>query len=71
MPSINQLVRQGRRDVEGKEKAPALRGNQQKRSACTRLHHDAQQGEFGVADRRPCKADEWFRGDGLHLRRRV
>src|SRR5690242_16762987 len=38
MPTINQLVRHGRRDVEGKEKAPALRGNPQKRGVCTRVH---------------------------------
>src|SRR5438034_4026873 len=38
MPTINQLVRLGRRDVEKKEKAPALRGNPQKRGVCTRVY---------------------------------
>jgi len=38
MPTINQLVRHGRRDVEKKEKAPALRGNPQKRGVCTRVY---------------------------------
>src|SRR5258708_40260116 len=38
MPTINQLVRRGRRDVEKKEKAPALRGNPQKRGVCTRVY---------------------------------
>src|ERR1041385_5163366 len=38
MPTINQLVRHGRREVEGKEKAPALRGNPQKRGVCTRVY---------------------------------
>ncbi len=38
MPTINQLVRHGRRQVEGKEKAPALRGNPQKRGVCTRVY---------------------------------
>ena len=38
MPTINQLVRAGRRDVEKKEKAPALRGNPQKRGVCTRVY---------------------------------
>src|SRR6266542_4732618 len=38
MPTINQLVRHGRRVVEGKEKAPALRGNPQKRGVCTRVY---------------------------------
>ena len=38
MPTINQLIRQGRRDVVKKEKAPALRGNPQKRGVCTRVY---------------------------------
>ena len=38
MPTINQLVRRGRRDVLSKEKAPALRGNPQKRGVCTRVY---------------------------------
>ena len=38
MPTINQLVRRGRKDVEKKEKAPALRGNPQKRGVCTRVY---------------------------------
>src|SRR6201997_3343472 len=38
MPTINQLVRRGRQDVESKEKAPALRGCPQKRGVCTRVY---------------------------------
>jgi small subunit ribosomal protein S12 len=38
MPTINQLVRVGRRDVLKKEKAPALRSNPQKRGVCTRVY---------------------------------
>ncbi len=38
MPTINQLVRQGRRMVGSKDKAPALRGNPQKRGVCTRVY---------------------------------
>src|SRR2546430_7431218 len=38
MPTINQLVRLGRRDVEKKEKAPALRGAPQKRGVGTRVY---------------------------------
>ena len=37
MPTINQLVRSGRRDVQKKEKAPALKGNPQKRGVCVRV----------------------------------
>ncbi|GAC1652287.1 MAG: hypothetical protein NVS4B3_14300 [Gemmatimonadaceae bacterium] len=38
MPTINQLVRQARRDVEKKEKAPALKANPQRRGVCTRVY---------------------------------
>lgn len=38
MPTINQLVAQGRRVVVKKEKAPALRGSPQKRGVCTRVY---------------------------------
>ena len=38
MPTINQLVRLGRRAVAKKEKAPALRSNPQKRGVCTRVY---------------------------------
>lgn len=37
MPTINQLVRQGRQKVVKKSKAPALTGNPQKRGVCTRV----------------------------------
>jgi small subunit ribosomal protein S12 len=38
MPTINQLVKSGRAIEAGKEKAPALRGNPQKRGVCTRVY---------------------------------
>jgi len=38
MPTINQLVRQGRAKVKEKEKAPALEQNPQKRGVCTRVY---------------------------------
>jgi small subunit ribosomal protein S12 len=38
MPTINQLVRRSRQDVEKKEKAPALKGNPQRRGVCTRVY---------------------------------
>lgn len=38
MPTINQLVRKGRRKVAKKSKAPALEGNPQKRGVCTRVY---------------------------------
>ncbi|MDI6902082.1 MAG: 30S ribosomal protein S12 [Anaerosomatales bacterium] len=38
MPTINQLVRKGRKQVEEKRKTPALKGNPQKRGVCTRVY---------------------------------
>jgi small subunit ribosomal protein S12 len=38
MPTINQLIRHGRKDVAAKDKAPALRSNPQKRGVCTRVY---------------------------------
>ena len=38
MPTINQLVRQSRREVLKKDKAPALKQNPFKRGVCTRVY---------------------------------
>jgi small subunit ribosomal protein S12 len=38
MPTINQLIRQGRRELARRGKAPALRGSPQKRGVCTRVY---------------------------------
>ncbi|EHO41731.1 30S ribosomal protein S12 [Caldithrix abyssi] len=38
MPTINQLVRKGRKVVEKKTKAPALTGCPQRRGVCTRVY---------------------------------
>ncbi len=38
MPTINQLIRYGRRRVEKKNKAPALGASPQKRGVCTRVY---------------------------------
>ena len=38
MPTINQLVRQGRQAVKYKTKSPALKNNPQKRGVCTRVY---------------------------------
>ena len=38
MPTINQLVRKGRKSVIKKSKSPAMRGNPQKRGVCTRVY---------------------------------
>ena len=38
MPTISQLIRQGRKAVPRKDKAPALKGSPQKRGVCTRVY---------------------------------
>jgi small subunit ribosomal protein S12 len=38
MPTINQLVRKGRRDVKAKTSAPALTDCPQRRGVCTRVY---------------------------------
>ncbi|CAN5152239.1 30S ribosomal protein S12 [soil metagenome] len=38
MPTINQLVRKGRKTVEKKSKSPAMRSNPPKRGVCTRVY---------------------------------
>jgi small subunit ribosomal protein S12 len=38
MPTINQLVRKGRKTTLKKSKSPAMRGNPQKRGVCTRVY---------------------------------
>ena len=37
MPTINQLVRQGRRKITSKSKSPALQANPQRRGVCVRV----------------------------------
>ncbi|MGD9380677.1 MAG: 30S ribosomal protein S12, partial [candidate division WOR-3 bacterium] len=38
MPTINQLIRKGRRKAVTKSKAPALQRNPQRRGVCTRVY---------------------------------
>lgn len=38
MPTVNQLVRKGRKKVLKKTSAPALQGSPQKRGVCTRVY---------------------------------
>ena len=38
MPTINQLVRKGRKALKATGKSPALRNNPQKRGVCTRVY---------------------------------
>jgi len=38
MPTINQLIRKGRKQMSKKTSTPALKGNPQKRGVCTRVY---------------------------------
>ncbi len=38
MPTINQLIRKGRKKVKNKSSAPALKGSPQKRGVCVRVY---------------------------------
>ena len=38
MPTINQLIRQGREKIKQKSSAPALQGSPQRRGVCTRVY---------------------------------
>jgi small subunit ribosomal protein S12 len=38
MPTVSQLIRQGRKRVKEKSSAPALQGSPQKRGVCTRVY---------------------------------
>ncbi len=38
MPTINQLIRKGRKKLKKKSKTPALNGSPQKRGVCTRVY---------------------------------
>ena len=38
MPTLNQMVRRGRKEISKKTKAPALRNCPQKRGVCTRVY---------------------------------
>jgi len=38
MPTINQLVKYGRKKIKRKTKSPALQGSPQKRGVCTRVY---------------------------------
>ena len=66
MPTINQLVRHGRRDMEAKEKAPALRGNPQKRGVCTRVYTTTPKKPNSALRKVARAVDERLRGHGIH-----
>ncbi len=87
VPTINQLVRKGRKDKKVKSKAPALQftlnSNKQRRmrsaqgraAEARRVHRgphpDAEEAELGAAQGRPRAPDQRDRSHGLHPGRRA
>ena len=54
VPTVNQLVRKGRKTPPTKVKTPALRGAPQKRGVHARVHDHAQEAELRAAQGRAC-----------------
>jgi hypothetical protein len=72
MPTINQLVRKGRRNRQPtKGKVPAMQQQPaEARRLHARLHDDAEEAELGAPQGRQGAPDQRLRGDQLHPGRR-
>ena len=69
MPTISQLVRQGRKVATEKTKSPALQACPQRRGVCTRVFTTTpEEAELGTPEGGSRPADQRYRGDGLHPR---
>ncbi len=70
MPTINQLVRKGRRDKTAKVKTAALKGSPQRRGVCTRVYTTTppEEAELGSPEGRPRASDLPGRGHRVHPR---
>ena len=67
MPTVNQLVRKGRRPKAEKTKTPALRGAPQKRGVCTRVYTTTpEEAELRAAESGARAAHERDGGHHLH-----
>jgi small subunit ribosomal protein S12 len=65
MPTINQLVRKGRKQIKKKTTAPALKSCPQKRGVCTRVYTTTpEEAELGACAR--SRAIRLTNGDGGH-----
>ena len=59
MPTINQLVRQGRQVETTKSKSPAMQNSPQRRGVCTRVRYHIVRGSLdlqGVKDRKQSRS---------------
>ena len=61
MPTINQLVRKGRKQIEKKKKNSALMSCPQRRGVCTRVYTTTpKKAEFSFKKSCQGKIDQWF-----------
>ena len=61
MPTINQLIRQGRKSVANRTKAPALESCPQKRGVCTRvMTQTPKKTKLGIKKNCPCTFIKWY-----------
>ena len=70
MPTIQQLVRKGRRDKVAKNKTPALREARSVVGLHPCLHDHPEEAELCAAQGCPCAPDQSDRGHRVHPRRR-
>ena len=69
MPTIHQLVREGRQRVISKTKSPALQQAPQRRGVCVRVYTQTpEEAELGAAQGRARAPDQRDRGHDLHSR---
>ena len=67
MPTINQLVRKGRRDKIAKVKTAALKGSPQRRGVCTRVYTTTpEEAELGTSEGGARQAHQPGRGHRIH-----
>src|SRR5512136_854700 len=66
MPTISQLVRQGREKLKTKKKAPALVESPQKRGVCTRVYTTTPKKPNSALRKVARAPDERLRGHELH-----
>ena len=69
VPTVNQLVRKGRKRITKKTSAPALMGAPQKRGVCTRVYTTTpKKPNSALRKVSPCTPDKRDRGYGIHSR---
>jgi hypothetical protein len=72
MPTINQLVRKGRKRINKKTNTPALKGAPQKRGVCTRVYTSTpKEAQFRLAESCQSQTDDRDRSYRIYTRHRA